>query len=202
MKAYLLKTAGIIVIATLAGVAHFALGEKIKFAEELDPIENTIERRGDDSTSTPPENVVEPTDSQSEPADDSAEEFVLTEAEKILQRDITLRQARYLYENDRAIFIDARLPEYYEQGHIEGAFSVSTEAFQSGPPFAVQVLDDSRYVVIYCGGGACEESKIVAEDLAIERPDLENMIHIFEDGYPAWESAGLPTDVGPDPYAE
>lgn len=206
MKGYLLKTIGILVIATLAGVAHFALGKEIRFAKDLGPTNNTIgepRATNNDDPATP--DADEPAQTTEEPqagTDAGEQPFQLTEAEKHLDREITLRQARYLFENDMAIFIDARPSGEFEKGHIAGAFSVPTNSFENGPPVAAQILDDQRYVVIYCSGGNCEESHLVAEDLALERPDLMNMIHICVDGYPAWTEAGLPTQDGPDPFAE
>ena len=207
MKAYLLKTIGIIVVATLAGVAHFALGDDIRFAKnDLDNSNEIIiggTSSSSDSASQTTENSGDETASQEQ---DSPEEPV-TNGEidcsgMILETEITTEQARCLYENDLAIFIDARPSNDFERGHIAGSFSVPMGAFENGVPIAVDMLDDQRFIVIYCSGGNCEESHLVAEDLAFERPDLANMIHIYVDGYPAWEDAGMPVEDGPDPFAE
>ncbi|RNC80954.1 MAG: hypothetical protein ED559_03905 [Phycisphaera sp.] len=207
MKAYLLKTIGIIVIATLAGVAHFALGDDIRFAKgdlnNKNEIPSGAPSDNSDSLTQTPENSGDESASQEgDSAEEPVNEGAIDCSGMILETEITSEQARCLFENDLAIFIDARPSGDYERGHIAGSFSVPMGAFENGVPIAVDMLDDQRFVVIYCSGGNCEESHLVAEDLAIERPDLANMIHIYVDGYPAWEDAGLPIEDGPDPFAE
>jgi len=50
--------------------------------------------------------------------------------------------------------------------------------------------------VIYCKGGDCDESLLVAQELK----GMGFTCHIFLDGYPAWSEAGYPTVKGPDEW--
>jgi len=219
MKSYLIKTVGIIMVAALVGVAHFALGEKIEFAGELEPVQNTIGGpKQTEPVTDPVENDPTPQDTVQDPVQDpvdtqdsSANEdpqqagdapFELMPEEMILEREITTRQARYLFEQNLAEFFDARPKDTFEDGHIAGAFSLPVDSFENGEPFSVSILNDDKYIVIYCSGGNCEESHFIAEDIATYRPELVNMIHIYVAGYPGWTQAGLPTQSGPDPFAE
>ncbi|MFI4870574.1 MAG: hypothetical protein ACIARQ_02080, partial [Phycisphaerales bacterium JB061] len=71
MKSYLIKTVGIIMVAALVGVAHFALGEKIEFAGELDPVQNTIGGpKQTEPVTDPVENDPTPQDTVQDPVQD------------------------------------------------------------------------------------------------------------------------------------
>jgi rhodanese-related sulfurtransferase len=211
MKSYLIKTLGILMFAALAGVAHFAMGEKIEFAGELAPVNNSIDGpEHSDPVTVPVENDPTPQDPVHEPENtqdtsvqnNEDDPFVLPPDQRILEREITTNQARYLFEQDLAVFFDARPKDTFEDGHITGAFSLPTDSFDNGEPFSVGILNDDKYIVIYCSGGNCEESHFIAEDISMNRPELANMIHIYVAGYPEWTEAGLPTQSGPDPFAE
>ncbi|MEL6498584.1 MAG: rhodanese-like domain-containing protein [Planctomycetota bacterium] len=133
-----------------------------------------------------PEPVVQETDD---------EPFVLDSLE------ITLDQARWLHERGLATFVDARVTAEFEEGHIETAMNISPAALEANSSlFALDVIDPALPIVIYCGGGDCDDSHRVAELLQ----DLRGFeqTHVFTDGYQTWADAGLPTSTGPDPFAE
>jgi len=201
MKSYLIKTFGIIMVAALAGVTHFALGEKIEFVK-LPPIEGNGPLIPVDGQADAPADPPETQDPSAETGDET--EAVPTEGSGLgrLEREITTEQAQYLFEHNLAQFLDARPKDDYEAGHILDANHLSPASFESGTPSIVDWLLEDLYVVVYCSGGDCHESHLVASDLMLYRPDLANQIHIFTDGYPAWTEAGLPTEIGPDPLAE
>ncbi len=110
------------------------------------------------------------------------------------------------------VLIDARGAEgLYEQGHISGAEHMTYDTIHdnqavsySGVSMLAQermamVLPD-QWVIIYCGGGDCDESENV-RNLLIDGFGLTNA-WIFEAGYPALEQAGLPTVEGSTPFGE
>ena len=73
---------------------------------------------------------------------------------------ITLDQALELYQKG-TVFVDAREPEYYQEGHIKGAWNI---------PFFLELvfkLDSLQgkdaSMVIYCSGDECGSS----EDLSL-----------------------------------
>jgi len=120
--------------------------------------------------------------------------------------EISLAQARYLYqfiESGDVVFIDARgIREQYLEGHIRGAMNIDADDIAMGSPEFIQFMDFTPtdvWIVIYCSGGDCDESKHVKIDL---QPYGYESIFIFTEGYPAWEEAGLPTASGPDPWGE
>lgn len=91
-------------------------------------------------------------------------------------------------------FIDARFVEDYEKGHVEGAFWITTEQFMNGrTPVALDFLDKSSWLVIYCTGGNCDASHNVAEFLRLVGYDK---CVIMKDGYQPWADAGHPVATG------
>ena len=100
---------------------------------------------------------------------------------------ITLDQALELYQKG-TIFVDAREPEYYQEGHIRGALNF---------PFFLELvfkLDSlqgkNAPLVLYCSGDECGSS----EDLAYELQDegFSNLL-VFRGGWTAWDCNGHPT---------
>lgn len=101
-----------------------------------------------------------------------------------------------------ALFLDARRSSVYEEGHIAGArpFSVweadvddkVMQLFDERPDPAQQ----NQPIVIYCSGGACEDSHMLAQKLwGIQF----NNVYVYKDGYPDWVTRGGPTKQGPTP---
>ncbi len=61
-------------------------------------------------------------------------------------------------------FIDARSEHQFEEGHIPGSMSAYAEQWQSHIPQIVQIPRD-RHIVVYCGGGNCELSHDLADNI-------------------------------------
>ena len=100
------------------------------------------------------------------------------------------------------LFLDARRTSVYEEGHIAGArpFSVweadiddKLRAFfneRSDP------RDQNLPIVIYCSGGACEDSHMLAQKLW----EIEfNNVYVYKDGFPDWQKRGGAVHTGANP---
>lgn len=112
---------------------------------------------------------------------------------------LSLAEASALYQNPEVVFIDARFPEEYEEGHIERAYLLSIEAdedvFDQQYEIVISAIDTSTQIVTYCSGEECESSLFLARYL---RDDLGYPhVKIFFGGWRRWEKAGLPA-VYPD----
>ena len=101
-----------------------------------------------------------------------------------------------------ALFLDARRTSVYEQGHIPGARPFSV--WESDIDDKVRKLFDERSdprdqekpIVIYCSGGDCEDSHMLAQKLwGIQF----NNIYVYKDGFPDWERRREPIHSGPNP---
>ena len=94
-------------------------------------------------------------------------------------------------------FLDARRRAEYDLGHIQGAWSlpiwestleehlVEFEARVNRPPEAPLVL--------YCSGGSCEDSHLLASRLF--QMGYRNLL-IYREGYPEWTDQGRPITKG------
>lgn len=118
--------------------------------------------------------------------------------QETLGRDITIAQAKMLADSG-AIFIDARLRDEFVAGHVAGAYLLPADMFRAPtPPAALQFIDRSATLIIYCGGGACDASHNTA--FALMQAGYTKL-HIMTDGYPAWQAAGHAVEDGA-PYYE
>jgi rhodanese-related sulfurtransferase len=96
-----------------------------------------------------------------------------------------------------APFLDARRSAEYELGHIQGAWSL---------PLWESTLDErltefeakanpspEAALVLYCSGGSCEDSHLLASRLF--QLGYRNLL-IYRDGYPDWVAQGRPIAKG------
>lgn len=108
---------------------------------------------------------------------------------------LTLRQSYTLWEQG-AYFIDARHEAEYLEGHIQYAFWLTANLFDtdSDRAFAVvEAMPPDATVIVYCVGGECDASKNVASRLQqIGFSDLR----VMGVGYEDWAIAGFPTEKG------
>ena len=100
------------------------------------------------------------------------------------------------------LFLDARRTSVYELGHIPGARPFSV--WESDVDEKVNKLyaersdpkDQNLPIVIYCSGGDCEDSHMLAQKLwGIQF----NNIYVYKDGFPDWQKLGLPIHTGSNP---
>ena len=56
--------------------------------------------------------------------------------------------------------------------------------------------DQNAPIVIYCSGGDCEDSHMLAEKLYMV--GFNNLL-VYKDGFPGWQKRGLPAVKGPKP---
>ncbi|MGE5346811.1 MAG: rhodanese-like domain-containing protein [Acidithiobacillales bacterium] len=86
-------------------------------------------------------------------------------------------------------FLDARRTSAYEEGHVAGARSFS--AWESDVDEKVVALvaerDGRQPLVVYCSGGDCEDSHLLAQKLWGAG---FNDILVYRDGYPDWVKRG------------
>ena len=96
-----------------------------------------------------------------------------------------------------ATFIDARRTQVYEQGHIARARSMpvwESDIDDRVLAFYEEGHPQEAPIVIYCSGGACEDSHMLAQKLW--GVGFNNIL-VYTDGWPDWSGRGLPTARGP-----
>ncbi len=95
-------------------------------------------------------------------------------------------------------FLDARRTSVYEEGHVAGARPVSV--WESDVDEKVMALigelDPAKALVLYCSGGDCEDSHLLAQKLWGAG---FNDLLVYRDGYPDWVRRGGPVRTGAAP---
>lgn len=114
------------------------------------------------------------------------------------QADITGEEAAWLHGHG-ALFVDARRTATYTLGHISGAKSLP--AWEDGlagkaDQLSLFTADLKLPVVVYCSGGDCHDSHLVAEKLW--QAGFRNL-RIYAGGYPDWEARKLAVVKGERP---
>ncbi len=105
----------------------------------------------------------------------------------------TLDQAVALHEQGRAVFIDAREPEEYQELHIAGARSLPASKLSRRLVAAtLQNLTLDHPIVVYCGSVDCHASLRVAEFL---KKQGFTQVAVYIGGFRAWDEAGYPVDI-------
>jgi rhodanese-related sulfurtransferase len=97
------------------------------------------------------------------------------------------------------LFLDARRSSVYGEGHIPGARSFPVWESDIGERVKAlyeEGLDQNAPIVLYCSGGDCEDSHMLAEKLYMVG---FNALYVYKDGFPGWQKRGLPVTKGGKP---
>jgi len=100
------------------------------------------------------------------------------------------------YDADAALFVDAREAVEYAEGHIAGAVSLPFDEAFKDPKKLATIDPGTKPIIVYCGGGDCEASRNLAYSLIDAG---RKKVVIFEDGFPAWKTAGYAVATGKEP---
>ena len=116
------------------------------------------------------------------------------------QTMVSTDNAVALFNDLQTQFVDAREPEEFGVGRIPSAVSLPVSAFNGQNIEATEAkialyLRRDLNVVVYCGGGDCDASKLVAKQL---QSRMFPKIAVYHDGMTGWSAAGLPSEVGPE----
>lgn len=156
------------------------------------------------TTSTPPAKTATPAPTPTPapvppPAADSLARFKPHPSQAYVE--ISGADAALLHANG-ALFLDARRTSVYEAGHIAGSRSFSV--WESDIDDKVNALyeersdprDQDRPIVIYCSGGACEDSHMLSQKLwGIQF----NNLYVYKDGFPDWQNRNGAVRTGGQP---
>lgn len=92
-----------------------------------------------------------------------------------------------LHAAGAALFVDARTPGEFAEGHIAGAVNLPFDDVFRKPDLARSLDSGGRPVVTYCGGGDCELSRNLAFAL-IEGGHRKVLVYLG--GTAGWKDAG------------
>lgn len=110
---------------------------------------------------------------------------------------VGLPEFRATVDGKRALILDARPSLFFDQGHVPGALNLSRQDFardyrRLSP--ALKAVD--RPIVVYCSGGDCHDSRLVAN--ALLTLGFSN-VTVFTGGWEVWSAAKLPAATGSAP---
>jgi len=111
---------------------------------------------------------------------------------------VSLAEAEEMYYAHAAIFLDARAPEVYDEGHIEGALNLSWENlpwddFDTKLAETLRDFSTETTFIAYCDGEGCSLSGELA--MAMLDRGYTN-VRVLVNGWTLWNDRGLPVEKG------
>lgn len=105
--------------------------------------------------------------------------------------------AKNRFDQKSAVFLDARSPDEYKEGHIPGALEFYADDFDKYAPLVLpQLKDKTQEIITYCHGSSCELSVHLAK--ALMDQGYTN-VKVFFGGWPEWKKSGYPIQAGEQP---
>lgn len=106
---------------------------------------------------------------------------------------ISLEQFRAAVDDKSVLILDARAATYFNRGHVPRAMNLSRQDFAQDYMRMRPMLDAAKDkpIVVYCSGGACHDSKMVAQALTALG---FSQVRIYPGGWDGWTAASLPVD--------
>ena len=103
---------------------------------------------------------------------------------------LLLQQALDRYIDGSYVFLDAREPIEYKEGHIKGAINLSYDFFDEQWDSVKTMLPKDTSIVTYCSGSECEASLYLARLLTEDYGYTH--VEIFFGGWRLWSKHKLP----------
>jgi rhodanese-related sulfurtransferase len=94
------------------------------------------------------------------------------------------------------VFVDARSDEDYQAGHVPGAYEFPYYHYEKffGP--VVMACQAAEQVVVYCGGGECEDSELAATMLRDAGITNQGKLFVYGGGWTEWSTNRMPAEAG------
>lgn len=105
----------------------------------------------------------------------------------VLPMPILLDEVQQLM-TEGGVLVDARNPELFAAGHIQGAISLPLVDLDDHLADFIRRIEKDRVIVTYCSGYGCPDSF----DLGMQLVEAGYKdVRVFEGGFPEWRDAGL-----------
>lgn len=101
--------------------------------------------------------------------------------------DIAIQEARKLLSEKTTLFIDARMADKYDIGHINGAINIPPNHLDEGISIHLALLASSTKVIVYCDSTQCDLAKIL-QDRLIQLGLTK--VFVLRGGYESWRQTG------------
>ncbi len=111
---------------------------------------------------------------------------------------VSLSEFRTAVENQSTLILDARPAVFFERGHVPGALNLARDDFARDYRRLAPTLKaaQSKPVIVYCSGGACHDSRLVANALlSLGFSD----VRVYTGGWDEWSAAHMAEATGSAP---
>ena len=116
---------------------------------------------------------------------DMSKDDLLNEA-KMEIREISVEEAKTLYDHGKALFLDCRNAEEYRAGHVPGALNIPRGLIEFD--IAAKVPDKNTAIVTYCrSGGRASLAVLTLNQMGY------NVVNLLG-GWLAWDRAEYPVE--------
>jgi rhodanese-related sulfurtransferase len=105
--------------------------------------------------------------------------------------EITLEEARALHDKGKAVFLDARDPASFREGHITGALNINSDTVSANLDFLQSLSKSGKIIVTYCDGIECPLGSELARNL---RQQGLRDVKVLAKGLSFWAEAKYPVD--------
>jgi len=107
-------------------------------------------------------------------------------------KTLDLAQAHHIWQEKKALFVDARKAEEYQELHVQGAVNVPPETWAELSSSELMKMAKTQELVIYCSQESCDDALKLAKKL---RAAGFIRVMAFTGGFRAWDEAGYPADT-------
>lgn len=107
-------------------------------------------------------------------------------------RTFDLAQAYQVWQEKKALFVDARKAEEYQELHVQGAVNVPPETWTELSSSELLKMDKTQEMVVYCSQESCDDALKLAQKL---KAAGFTRVMAFTGGFRAWDEAGYPADT-------
>jgi rhodanese-related sulfurtransferase len=136
---------------------------------------------------------------ESQPVETETDKLIKQKGFNPIKYDEVLRLYKSEAENrsNAYLFIDAREEAHFKEGHMPLAWRIDhakpEETIKSEPLNIL--LPGAEKIILYCNGGDCEDSLLVAGDLRDAQFDPAK-IYVYEGGFTEWAKKKQPVEKG------
>ncbi len=106
---------------------------------------------------------------------------------------ISLSAALEAFQAQRAVFVDARNPDNYDEAHIPGAINVPPDQFEADTETFMNQISPNEEVIVYCDGPGCHLAETLVQ--LMHQVGYQKMV-LFADGWQGWKKENLPMTSG------